>query len=172
MSHLAENSDSASFGPQSVACCDAPARCLLYVDDDWSHLTSQRAMLEAAGYRVVATDSPAAGLSSYVRDGLDAVILDFHLPFVSNNLLATVMHRLRTDIPLILIATQSDPASEDLGAFDRLISRDLPPGALLENVHDVIEHGRERTSAPVVGATASPTGKLTREVGHETGRWE
>lgn len=116
---------------------------VLYLDDDWEHLSTQCAMLESAGYRVEATDSPAAGLSSYIRNAFDAVVLDFHLPFVSNGLLATVMHQFRRDIPLILVSDRAEFADNELGTLDRLLPRDTSQGIFLENVYEVIERGHD-----------------------------
>lgn len=122
--------------------CEA-IRSVLYVDDDWEHLSTQCSMLESAGYHVVATDSPAAGLSSYVRNGFDAVILDFHLPFVSNGLLANVMRQFRSDIPLILIADQPELFENELGTRDRQLPRGTSQIVILDTVYDVIERGHD-----------------------------
>lgn len=118
-------------------------RSVLYVDDDWEHMSTQCAMLESAGYRVEAADSAAAGLSSYIQKGFDAVILDFHLPFVSSGLLATVMRRFRRDIPLILISDRAEFDEGELDALDRQLPRGTSQGALLENVYEVVEHGHD-----------------------------
>lgn len=143
-------------------------RSVLYVDDNWEHLSTQCAMLEDAGYRVEATDSPAAGLSSYVRNGFDAVILDFHLPFVSNRLLATVLRRFRNDIPLILISDPSEFADQELSALDRQLPRDTSQVVILDNIYEVIERGHdvydivERGHKKPAGQVTDTTGRLDR----------
>jgi CheY-like chemotaxis protein len=117
-------------------------RSVLYVDDDWEHLASQCALLENAGYRVEATDSPAAGLSSYVRTRFDAVILDFHLPFVSNGLLATVMRRFRSDVPFILIGDRSEFAGTE-GTLNTPVPSDTTRIVTVRNLCDLIERGHD-----------------------------
>lgn len=140
-------SDCCSLGPSSLA--QRPdenreaLRSVLYVDDDWEHLSAQCALLENAGYRVEATDSPAAGLSSYVRNSFDAVILDFHLPFVSNGLLATVMRRFRHDILLILISDRDDLAENELGTLDSQLPSDTSRIITVHNLYDLIERGHD-----------------------------
>ena len=114
-------------------------RSVLYVDDDWEHLSAQRALLENAGYRVEATDSPAAGLSCYVRNRFDAVILDFHLPFVSNGLLATVMRRFRSDVPFILVSDRAEFAETELGT----LSSDTSRIVTVHNLYDLVERGHD-----------------------------
>jgi DNA-binding response OmpR family regulator len=113
----------------------------LYIDDDWEHLLTQCAILENAGYCVEATDSPAAGLSSYIRNGFDAVILDFHLPFVSNGLLATVMRRFRSDIPLILISDRAELSETEVVLLDCHLSKGSSPVVILKSVYDLIDRG-------------------------------
>lgn len=121
-----------------------PIRSVLYVDDDWEHLSARCALLQDAGYRVEATDSPAAGLSSYIQNAFDAVILDFHLPFVSSGLLANVMRRFRRDIPLILVSDRIEFAEYELGILDRQLPRGTSEGAFLDNMNEVIVRCHER----------------------------
>lgn len=115
-----------------------PARSVLYINDNWEDLAFWRGLLDSAGYSVFATDSPASGLSAYLEDRFDAVILAFQMPFVSSGLLATVMRLFRHDTPLILMSESPDPSPEEIAPFDLVLRGDADPAELLGILHNAI----------------------------------
>ena len=127
---------------------------VLYVDDDWQNLAEWCATLEQAGYCVTATDSPAAALRSFDRENFDAVVLNFHLPYVSSGLLAQVMRSFRRDIPLLLISDCID--DDDLSPWDRRLSEGVDPDQFLANLEGAIEHGRRARIATAIASSLPP----------------
>jgi CheY-like chemotaxis protein len=126
-------------------------RSILYLDDDWQNLADWCATLEHAGYDVTATDSPAAGLSAFLARDFDAVVLNFHLPYVSSGLLAQVIHNFRWDTPLLLISDSRE--DEDLSPWDRRLSEGATEAQLLAHLQAVMEHaGRARAAAALMAA--------------------
>lgn len=140
--------------PASQGALERSRRSVLYIDDDWQNLADCCTTLERGGYTVTATDSPAAGLSAFIEETFDAVILNFHLPFVSNGLLAQVMHKFRHDVPLLLISDGSE--EQDLSPWDRRISEGVHPEQLLANLQAVIEDGRRARIAAAIVAGLPP----------------
>jgi CheY-like chemotaxis protein len=133
--------DSVSPEPARLP-ADDPVRSVLYIGDD----PEQRALwcnaLTGAGYVVTASDSPAAGLSAYVEHRFDAVLLSFHMRYVSSGLLATVMRLFQRGTPLILLSDSGGSSEQELAPFDRVFPRNTAPAAVLGSLHGLIERAR------------------------------
>jgi CheY-like chemotaxis protein len=130
------------------------AHSVLYVDDDWQNLAEWCATLEGAGYCVTATDSPAAALRSFAHGSFDAVVLNFHLPYVTSGLLAQVIRTLRRDIPLLLVSDCLE--DEDLSPWDRRLSEGVDADQFLASLHSAIEHGRRARIAATIASSLPP----------------
>lgn len=133
---------------------DQSAHSVLYVDDDWQNLADWCATLQGAGYCVTATDSPAAALRSFAHESFDAVVLNFHLPYVTSGLLGQVMRTLRRDIPLLLISDSLE--DEDLSPWDRRLSEGIDADQFLASLQGAIEHGRRARIAATVASALPP----------------
>jgi len=87
---------------------------LLVEDHEAVRLTVQR-MLEALGYRVIATDGPEAALSELSNDAIALLFTDMAMPKMSGIELARRAMGLRPDLPVVFSSGNVDSAIERHG---------------------------------------------------------
>ena len=84
---------------------------VLLVDDDESAATLNRAILEAAGYRVLSFDRPSTALD-YVRpDGPVVLVTDFDMPEMSGLDLAQRAQEIEPEVKVILLTGSGDEST-------------------------------------------------------------
>jgi two-component system nitrogen regulation response regulator GlnG len=109
--------------PSQEIHADPQVLTVLVVDDEQASLRNYAAMLERAGYGVVAFDSAASALSA-LREGTrpDAVVTDYRMPGMNGLEFLEVLRRERPSVPVIMLTAHSDIdiyfKSFSLGLFD------------------------------------------------------
>jgi two-component system, cell cycle sensor histidine kinase and response regulator CckA len=83
---------------------------LLCVDDDPQFLVLLTAVLEAAGYSVVATNDPGDALDLGICRPFDLVIADYEMPHMNGGELACRIKQHKCHLPIILFGTPSLPS--------------------------------------------------------------
>src|SRR5579871_4595993 len=95
---------------------------ILVVDDDHTVLFMLEEVLRDAGHDVVA--SAHAGDSLDLLEGVDAAIVDCHMPGTGGVDLVSQMHERNAALPVILLTAQSSAQAEadarSAGAFDAM----------------------------------------------------
>lgn len=84
---------------------------ILLVDDESPLVLLGEEMLAALHYEPIGFDNAAAALSSFRRDAqrFDLVLTDEMMPELTGTELATAMHQLRPELPIILMTGYSGP---------------------------------------------------------------
>jgi len=117
---------------------------LLVVDDDEAVREVSQAFLERAGYAVLtATDGRfGVDLLRARGDEIDAVVLDLTMPEMGGEETLLEMHRLRSDLPVVLISGYQDEAAVkrllDRGA-SAILYKPYAPEDLIERVGTALE---------------------------------
>jgi len=75
--------------------------CILCIDDEQPGLSLRKALLESAGYRVLAASSGREGIRLFESEPVDAVILDYWMAGMNGLAVAREMKRLRPKVPII-----------------------------------------------------------------------
>ena len=91
---------------------------LLCVDDDLCFLMLFTAVLESAGYCVIATNDPHKGLELAMGAGFDLVILDYDMPGMNGAELAHEIKQCKCDLPIILFSGNTSLPADALSAVD------------------------------------------------------
>jgi CheY-like chemotaxis protein len=104
---------------------------LLCIDDDEDMLECEKSFLESFGYTVLTAPSGGEGLELAATHPVDVVIVDYLMPEMNGQEVATQMRRLRPQAPIILLtgAVVPEQALKRVDAFiakDRLASQLLP----------------------------------------------
>ncbi|MEC9486113.1 MAG: PAS domain S-box protein [Prosthecochloris sp.] len=83
---------------------------LLVVDDEEANVNLLSAMLQKAGYTITPATSPAMALACIRQhpDELDLVITDLTMPDMNGIVLASEIHEVRHDLPVLLITGHGD----------------------------------------------------------------
>src|SRR5215472_14882023 len=77
---------------------------LLCVDDDLSFLLGFTAVLQAAGYSIVATNDPCQAFELATNSAFDLIIVDYEMPHVNGGELASKLRQHKRDLPVILFS--------------------------------------------------------------------
>ena len=97
----------------------APARrkAVLVVDDSLTTRMLEKAVLEAAGYRVVMACNGTEALESIAREDLDLAVVDFEMPGMNGNDVARAIreHSSHPDLPLIMLTSRSSDEDRQRG---------------------------------------------------------
>lgn len=112
---------------------------ILVVDDDRQLVLVGEEMLAALGYEPIGFDDPTAAMNAFRADPerFDAALADEQMPQMSGTELATGLHRVRPDLPIILMTGRPDAVdtpprpSAEIREILRKPLRSRPLGACL-----------------------------------------
>src|SRR5260370_10235546 len=77
---------------------------ILCVDDELIGLQVRKILLERAGYRVLTALTGSAGLDIFLREPVEAVILDYSMPGMHGGEVASRMRQIKPHIPILLLS--------------------------------------------------------------------
>jgi CheY-like chemotaxis protein len=99
---------------------------ILCVDDDGAGLEARKELLEISGYDVLTAQSGEQGLRLFVSHPIDAVVLDYKMPGMNGDRVATQMRRVKADIPILMLSGYSELRVSELAGVDAFVSKDEP----------------------------------------------
>jgi CheY-like chemotaxis protein len=120
--------------------------CILCIDDEHPDLELRKALLESAGYRVLAASSGREGIQLFreSKEALDAVVLDYWMAGMNGLAVAREMKRLRPQVPIIMLTALFIFPEETIGVVDRCLGKgEIEPNDLLSTLATVLENGRK-----------------------------
>lgn len=115
--------------PTSVTRTGPGHPSILCVDDSQEILLICRTVLEADGYQVFTSTSPAAALDLLRDHPMDAVVIDNVMPGMNGIVLAQEIKRLSAEVPVILFSSLERPDEAD-SFIDSYLSKGQGPLAL------------------------------------------
>ena len=135
-------------------------RRILLIDDDELLAAPLASFFERFEFALDSASSPSAGLAKLRAQSFDAAILDVMLPEMDGFALCREIRR-ESDIPIIMLTAQGDPASRivglELGADDYL-PKPFEPRELVARINAVLRRcSAARSAAAVVAADATTT---------------
>jgi CheY-like chemotaxis protein len=110
---------------------------VLCVDDDLDGLIGREALLKQHGCNVLISTSPREGLKLFASCHTDAVVLDYQMPDMCGDVLASRMKRLKPDVPIMLLSAEDELAEEVLDSVDLFFSKREPPRSFVAAVQDL-----------------------------------
>jgi DNA-binding response OmpR family regulator len=118
-------------------------RHILHIEDDPEVAGSVGQLLEVNGYEVTHAADGLSGLLAFNQnpDQWSAVLVDLNLPHISGNSLIKEMHRIRPNLPLIVL-TGAEPGT-NLEVYEQgaaiLWHKPVSSTELLENLKALIQ---------------------------------
>ena len=106
-------------------------KTILCIDDDYSMLGYQRALLERRGFTVLTAASARQGLQIALACAVAAVIVDYHMPDMNGHELATEIKRLRPHVPIVMVSSDEGIAEQVVNVIDAFVSKNEAPKRLL-----------------------------------------
>ncbi|MHB8633668.1 MAG: response regulator [Thermoplasmatota archaeon] len=132
---------------------------VLHVDDDESVLSAIRLLLEKhlLGVRVIGAADAAGAEAALRKERVDVVLADFALPDIEYGVkLLFAAHRLRPDVPLLLLTGHpDDPLVKNAvrtGLVEECLSKAASPDDVVESVERHLQYDPDRE--PLLQATA------------------
>jgi CheY-like chemotaxis protein len=104
---------------------------ILCIDDNDSMLEYQRALFERRGFAVLTADSARQGLRLAATCPVAAVIVDYHMPEMNGYEVASEIKRLRPQVPIVMVSSDSEIAEYALSVVDAFVAKDEAPSRLL-----------------------------------------
>lgn len=111
---------------------------ILCVDDELNGLIGREWLLRQHGYDVVVTTSGPQGLELLQSAAVDAVILDYHMPEMMGDMVATRMKQLKPNVPIMMLSAQEDLPTAAMRASDTFLSKSTPPSQFVQAVDDLL----------------------------------
>lgn len=107
---------------------------VLCVDDEVEGLIGREALLKQNGCAVLISTSPFEALRLLKSCHIDAVILDFQMPEMRGDMVASRMKRLKPEVPIMLLSGHDSLPEEVLDHVDKCFSKREPPRKFLAAV--------------------------------------
>ena len=100
-------------------------------------------LLEENGYEVLEATNGDEGLKLFSSRAVDAVILDYQMPGMNGDVVATKMKRVKSAVPIMLLSAYGPPPESKLKAVDTFLSKSRPPTILLSTLQ-LLLNGRSK----------------------------
>jgi CheY-like chemotaxis protein len=96
---------------------------ILCIDDHWNGLLGRKMLLERNGYRVLEATGGDEGLKLFHTHAVDAVVLDYQMPGMNGDVVATKMKRMKAHVPIMLLSSYGPLPKNKLGSVDTFLSK-------------------------------------------------
>ena len=102
-------------------------------------LELRRKVLDAAGYSVLATLSPAEGIQLFRANQVDLVLLDYWMADMNGLAVALELKRINSNVPLVMLSGFHYILDEPMGRVDEwLIKGETQPSDLLLTISNLL----------------------------------
>jgi CheY-like chemotaxis protein len=113
---------------------------ILCVDDEPSVLTTLKALLESAGFRVLAAESGPEALALFQSEAVDLVIMDYVMPGMNGMAAARTMKTIKPLVPIVFLSAFRELPDETLGLAEWWVMKgEHEPESLLERLRRTIQ---------------------------------
>jgi CheY-like chemotaxis protein len=112
---------------------------ILCIDDHWNGLIGRKMLLEQNGYTVLEATSGREGLRLFLSHSVDVVVLDYQMPDMSGNVVATKMKHINSQIPILLLSAHESVPQKKLESVDAFLSKSQPPNILLSVLQQLLD---------------------------------
>ena len=115
-----------------------PKATILCIDDHWNGLIGRKKLLEQNGYQVLEASGGDEGLKLFRSRNVDAVVLDYQMPGMSGDIVATKMKRINSHVPIMLLSAYGPLPKNKLRAVDSFLSKSQPSNILLSTLQGLL----------------------------------
>jgi CheY-like chemotaxis protein len=112
---------------------------VLCVDDEWNGLEGRKMLLEGRGYKVLVATNGMEALQLFALHPVDLVLLDYHMPQMTGDVVAERMRASQPDIPLALLSADEALPESALKWVDAYVSKSESPANLLQIVDRLVD---------------------------------
>jgi CheY-like chemotaxis protein len=117
---------------------DEQHKSVLCVDDDPDSLKMRQVLLEANGFDVITASSASEGLSLFRSRPVNAVILDYQMPWMNGGELAMLMKGLNPAIPVMILSALPRLPEDAPRCIDAFISKCAPSAQIMAKIASLV----------------------------------
>jgi CheY-like chemotaxis protein len=107
---------------------------VLCIDDEPTVLATRKMVLQAAGFSVLTAPGGREGLAIFNSVPIDAVVLDYYMPELKGDQVASEMKRLKPDVPIVMLSAYVVLPEGALDSVDAFITKGEHPTILLRKL--------------------------------------
>jgi len=111
---------------------------ILCIGDHWNELVGRKILLESSGYRVLAATDGDEGLRLFRSNVVDAVVLDYQMPGMNGDVVASRMKRLRPHVPIVLLSAYWPLPKNKLASVDTFLTKSKEAEMLLPSLRELL----------------------------------
>ncbi|SNS74821.1 Response regulator receiver domain-containing protein [Granulicella rosea] len=115
---------------------------ILCVDDEVVGLHVRRILLERAGYKVLTAPDGPSGLEIFNREPVEAVVLDYSMPGMTGDAIASVMRQSKPGIPILLLTAYVGLSKEITSLVDIAMTKGEGAPVLLQNLNSLLRENQ------------------------------
>jgi CheY-like chemotaxis protein len=112
---------------------------ILCIDDHWNGLIGRKILLEQSGYQVLEATGWDEGLRLFRSHRVDAVVLDYQMPGMNGDVVATKMKRVKAHVPIMLLSAYGPLPKSKLRSVDKFLSKSQPASILLSTLQQLLD---------------------------------
>ena len=125
-------------------------KTLVWIDDYQPGLTVFKAVFEGLGFRVLTASSGSQGLELVDSDPVDAVIVDYEMPEMDGEAVATSIKNSRPELPVILFSGSSLVPSRVKNVVDAVCDKAGSRDELLAAINRVLGNRSNYRPLPAI----------------------
>jgi len=114
-------------------------KTILCIDDHWNGLIGRKMLLEKNGYEVLEASGGDEGLKLFRSHLIDAVVLDYQMPGMNGDVVATKMKRIKSQVPIMLLSAFEPLPKNKLKAVDTFLCKSQPSDILLSKLEALLD---------------------------------
>jgi two-component system, OmpR family, copper resistance phosphate regulon response regulator CusR len=120
------------------------SKIILCIDDSTGVLGYHRALLERRGYEVLTAASARQGLEIAAARGIAAVIVDYHMPEMNGDQVATEIKRFKPHVPIVMLSSDDEIPEPALNVVDAFVSKNDAYSRLLPVISQICNENPSR----------------------------
>jgi len=100
-----------------------PKAIILCIDDAAIALEASKELLKISGYEVLTAQSGKEGLELFLSHPIDAVVLDYQMPGMNGNRVASQMRKVKPRVPILMFSGYNQLPLNELGCVDAFLRK-------------------------------------------------
>lgn len=141
------------YGPElrlEVEVTASEPKTLVWIDDYQPGLTVYKTVFERLGFRVLTASCGRLGLNLIDSNPVDAVIVDYEMPEMDGEAVATSIRNSRPELPVILFSGSSLVPSRVKSVVDAVCDKAGSRDELLAAINRVLGNGSNYQPLPAI----------------------